>query len=121
MYEFLRLPFDLFGCGIVGPSGSLVDFTIYCTIMIYSYYIIMIISRVVKSLLHITNITPLVINSLGGGHTHKHTRKHTYRHSRTEAIIRKQACTGCTPGLKSFHQVKEPSLHEGLWTVYKHD
>ena len=31
------------------------------------------------------HITPLVIHSLGGGHTHTHT--HAYRHSRTEAII----------------------------------
>ena len=33
------------------------------------------------------HITPLVIDSLGGGHTHKHT----YRSSRTEAILRNQA------------------------------
>ena len=40
-------------------------------------------------------ITPLVINSLGGGHTNTHTHTHThtqaYRHSRTEAILRNQA------------------------------
>ena len=30
---------------------------------------------------------PLVINSLGGGHTHTHA----YRHSWTEAILRNQA------------------------------
>ena len=37
------------------------------------------------------HITPLVINSLGGGHTH--TRKHTHMHidSRTKAILRNQA------------------------------
>ena len=39
------------------------------------------------------HITPLVINSLGGGHTHKHT----YRSSRTEAILRNQARTGLRP------------------------
>ena len=33
------------------------------------------------------HITPLVIDSLGGGHTHKQT----YRSSRTEAILRNQA------------------------------
>ena len=27
------------------------------------------------------HITPLVINSLGGGHTHVHTRTHTYVHT----------------------------------------
>ena len=26
------------------------------------------------------HITPLGINSQGGGHTYKHTHKHTYRH-----------------------------------------
>ena len=41
-------------------------------------------------------ITPLVINSLGGGHIH------AYRHSWTEAILRNQArvCGWCAPGLK---------------------
>ena len=34
------------------------------------------------------HITPLVINSLGGGHTHTRTHMHTYRHSRTAAILR---------------------------------
>ena len=44
------------------------------------------------------HITPIVINSLGGGHTnthththtHTHTKKHAYRHSRTDTIQRNQ-------------------------------
>ena len=72
------------------------------------------------------HIMPLVTNSLGDGqtdgrtdghththtHTHKHTHTHThtrthihthththkaYRNSRTEAILRNQACTDCRP------------------------
>ena len=35
------------------------------------------------------HITPLVINSLGGGHTHTHT--HTHAYIRTETILRNQA------------------------------
>ena len=35
------------------------------------------------------HITPLVINSLGGGHTHTHTNTHT--DVRTGTILRKQA------------------------------
>ena len=38
------------------------------------------------------HITPLVINSLGGGDTHTHTQ--AYQRSRTEAILRNQACAG---------------------------
>ena len=41
------------------------------------------------------HITPLVINSLGGGHTHAST--HAYRHSQTEAFLRNQARTGLRP------------------------
>ena len=50
------------------------------------------------SILH--HIMPLVINSLGGGHTHTHTHKHTNTHTkthtdvRTETIIRNQARAG---------------------------
>ena len=48
------------------------------------------------------HMTPLVINSLGGGHTHththtcKHTHTHThaYRRSQTETILRNQARAG---------------------------
>ena len=35
------------------------------------------------------HITPLVINSLGGGHTHKHTHTHTDVH--TETLSRNHA------------------------------
>ena len=42
MYEFLKLLFDLFGCDIVGPSGSSVVFTICCTIMTHDNYRIVI-------------------------------------------------------------------------------
>ena len=38
------------------------------------------------------HISPLVINSLGGGHTHKHTNSHTNTHTdvRTGTISRNQ-------------------------------
>ena len=43
---------------------------------------------------------PLVINSLGRGHTHTHTKKHTHTHTdtdiRTETIL--------APGLKHSSQ-----------------
>ena len=52
-------------------------------------------------------IMPLVIKSLGGGHTHTHTDTHTDTHTqththihthiqmiRTGSILKKQACTG---------------------------
>ena len=44
------------------------------------------------------HITPLVINSLGGGHTH------AYRHSRTEAILRKQVRAGLWPVRAWFNE-----------------
>ena len=47
-------------------------------------------------------ITPLVINSLGGGHTHTHT--HTSILSRTEAIIRNQARVGLRPAHVWFNK-----------------
>ena len=34
------------------------------------------------------HIMPLVINSLGGGHTHVNTHTYAYRHLQTEAILR---------------------------------
>ena len=37
---------------------------------------------------------PLVINSLGRGHTHTHTRIQTIR---TGSILRNQACAGLRP------------------------
>ena len=45
---------------------------------------------------------PLVINSLGGGHTHTYTHTQAYKRSRTEAILRNQVRTGRrrAPGLK---------------------
>ena len=44
------------------------------------------------SILHY--ITPLVINSLEGGHIHTYTCMHTDRHLRTEAIPRNQVHVG---------------------------
>ena len=52
------------------------------------------------------HITPLVINSLGGRHTH--TRKHTHTHTRIQTFKDRTnskkpgalACGWCTPGLK---------------------
>ena len=41
------------------------------------------------------HITPLVINSLGGGDTHAST--HAYKHSRTEAILRNRARASLWP------------------------
>ena len=38
------------------------------------------------------HITPLVINSLGGGHTNTHTQIRTHTDVRTETILRNQAC-----------------------------
>ena len=48
------------------------------------------------------HITPLVIDSLGGGHTHKQT----YRSSRTEAILRNQARAGLRPACAWFKNCK---------------
>ena len=45
------------------------------------------------------HITPLVINSLGGGHTHKHTHTHTQTHIQTSAQEQFQE-TRRAPGLK---------------------
>ena len=44
-------------------------------------------------------ITLLVINSLGGGHTHTHA----YRRSRTEVILRNQARAGLWPAHAWFN------------------
>ena len=46
------------------------------------------------------HITPLVINSLGGGHTHTHT--HTHAYIRTETILRNQARAGLRPARAWF-------------------
>jgi len=54
---------------------------------------------------------PLVINSLGGGHTHTHTHRHTHTHTRTQTYShrgqkqfqetsRVLAFGWCVPGLK---------------------
>ena len=52
------------------------------------------------------HITPLVIHSLGGGHTrtcaNTHANPHAYRHSRTEAILRNQARAGYRPACAWF-------------------
>ena len=34
------------------------------------------------------HITPLVINSLGGGHTHTHTHTHAHTHTHTDDLHR---------------------------------
>jgi len=47
------------------------------------------------------HIMPLVINSLGGGHTHTHTRIQT---SRTKAISRNQSCAGQRPARAWFNK-----------------
>ena len=52
---------------------------------------------------------PLVINSLGGGHTH------AYRHLRIEAILRNQTragpCGQHTPGLKTQKEAQNPYIY----------
>ena len=63
--------------------------------------------------LHITpQITPLVIHSLGGGHTHTHIHTHTHTHthtriltSRTKAILRNQARAGLRPARAWFKKI----------------
>ena len=47
------------------------------------------------------HITPLVIDSLGGGHTHKHTHILTIR---TGSILKNQACTGRRPARAGFNK-----------------
>ena len=49
------------------------------------------------------HITPLVINSLGGGHTHTHASTHACRHSQTEAVLRNQACAVLWPARDGIH------------------
>ena len=56
------------------------------------------------------HITPLVINSLRGGHTHTQA----YRHSWTEAILRNQACTSRRPARTWF---KNNSLYSLLGII----
>ena len=63
------------------------------------------------------HITPLVINSLGGGHTHAHTHTHTHTHTRThthtqayrrswtEAILRNQVHAGLWPARAWFKKL----------------
>ena len=53
-------------------------------------------------------ITPLVINSLRGGHTHRHTDTHTHIHTRvrTKAILRNQVCASFWLARAWFNKVK---------------
>ena len=51
------------------------------------------------------HITPLVINSLGGGHTHTQA----YRRSRTEAILRNLVRAGLRPACAWFNN--QPSTN----------
>ena len=53
---------------------------------------------------------PLVINSLGGGHTHTHKHTQVYRYSRTEAILRNQVCAGYRPARAWFKKPKIEKL-----------
>ena len=60
------------------------------------------------------HITPIVINSLGGGHTHTHKYTHTHTHThahthtntytevRIETILKNEACGRRVPGLKTY-------------------
>ena len=57
------------------------------------------------------HITPLVINSLGGGHTHTHTHTHARTHasiltSWTKAISRNQSRAGLRPTRAWFNKIK---------------
>ena len=55
------------------------------------------------------HITPLVINSLGGGHTH--TQTHTHTDVRTETISRNQARAGLRPARAWFNnRISHPQL-----------
>ena len=45
---------------------------------------------------------PLVINSLGGGHTHTNTHINTHTDVHTGTILRNQASTGLSPGLTNY-------------------
>ena len=47
---------------------------------------------------------PLVINSIGSGHTDMQTQMHTYVH--TETILRNQAYAGCRPALAWFKDLR---------------
>ena len=52
-----------------------------------------------RSILHC--ITPLVINSLGGRHTHIH--KHAYTNIHRQRNFKKPDCGWCAPGLKMIY------------------
>ena len=52
------------------------------------------------------HITPLVINSLGRGHTHTHTHTRTHIPSiRTGSILRNQVCAGLWPAHAWFKNI----------------
>ena len=58
---------------------------------------------------------PLVINSLGNGHTHSHARIPTIC---TGSILRNQADAGCRPACAWFKNVLKPiNLANQLWSV----
>ena len=46
------------------------------------------------------HITPLVINSLGGGHTHTYTHRRQNQFLETRRALRALACSQHVPGLK---------------------
>ena len=52
---------------------------------------------------------PLVINSLGGGPTHKHT--HTHTDVRTGSMLGNQARAGLRPACASFNDENTPPQH----------
>ena len=74
-------------------------------------YTVLVLTNRMGSISH--HITPLVINSLGGGDTHTHTHTHThtqaYRRSQTEVILRNQACTGLRPARAWFKNADKHS------------
>ena len=57
-------------------------------------------------------IMPLVINSLGGGHTHAHTHTHTHTDVRTKTILRNQVHASHTLSLVKQVQVGGKTAQE---------
>ena len=72
------------------------------------------------------HIMPLVINSLGGAHTHKHTHTHTYRHPHRNNFKKPGECDQCASGLTSIDStvchllsMMQASL-EAVWQHARH-
>ena len=65
------------------------------------------------------HITPLVINSLGGRHTHTHTNKHTHTQTHTHIQMSAQEQfqeTSHAPGLTIFnnYRASKPMLDQEM-------